>query len=147
LSAVWFGPWATPVNALLFIGLDLTARDSLHDAWKRRGLVWKMASLIVAGSLLTVALNRGAGRIALASCAAFALAAASDTLTYALLGNRMRLVRVNGSNAVSAAVDSVVFPWIAFGGFAPWVTLAQFGAKVVGGWLWSLVLMPREAAD
>lgn len=103
-----------------------------------------MATLIVAGSLLTVTLNCGAGRIALASCASFVLASSLDTVTYALLGDRAQLVRVNGSNVVSAAADSVVFPWIAFGGFAPWVTLAQFGAKALGGWLWSLVLMTQS---
>jgi len=128
------------VNAFLFIGLDLTARDRLHDAWHRRGLIWKMASLIATGSVLTVLLNRGAGRIAVASCVSFALAAVVDTLIYAVLGDRARLVRVNGSNVVSAAVDSIAFPWLAFGSVMPWVMLGQFAAKVVGGWLWSLVL-------
>ena len=136
-----------PVNAFLFIGLDLTARDRLHDAWHRRGLAWKMAALIAAGSLLTVALNRGAGRIALASCVAFSLGAVTDTLVYALLGDRARRVRVNGSNAVSAAVDSVAFPWLAFGSLMPWVTLGQFIAKVFGGWIWSLILFRGDADD
>jgi len=49
-------------------------------------------------------------------------------------------VRVNGSNVVSAAVDSVVFPTLAFGSFLPWVILGQFLAKVAGGAVWSLIL-------
>lgn len=141
LSVAHFGAWIAPINAFLFIGLDLTARDRLHDVWHRRGLAWKMATLIIAGSVLTVMLNRGAGRIALASCLAFALAAISDTLVYALLGQRTRLMRVNGSNIVSAAVDSMAFPWLAFGALMPWVVFWQFVAKVGGGWLWSLALM------
>jgi len=145
LSAAHFGAWSLPINAFLFIGLDLTARDRLHDAWKGRGLVWKMAALIASGSLLTVALNRGAGQIALASCIAFALCAATDTVVYTLLGSRAWRVRVNGSNVVSAAVDSVAFPWLAFGAVMPGVMLAQFAAKVAGGWLWSLWLVGRVA--
>jgi hypothetical protein len=47
LSVAYFGPASTIVNAFLFIGLDLTARDRLHDAWHGRGLAWKMTLLII----------------------------------------------------------------------------------------------------
>ena len=49
------------------------------------------------------------------------------------------LQRSNGSNVASAAVDSLVFPWIAFGGFQPVVTGLQFLAKVLGGAAWAWV--------
>jgi hypothetical protein len=140
LLAAWLGPAATIVNAAVFIGLDLTSRDRLHEAWRGRGLVWKMGALIVAGSLLSWLLNRGAGSIALASLVAFGAAASVDTLVYHLLRGRAHLVKVNGSNLVSAAVDSLVFPTLAWGGFLPWVTLGQFAAKVVGGAVWSALL-------
>jgi hypothetical protein len=139
-----FGPAVTIINAFAFIGLDLTARDHLHDAWHGRGLVPKMATLIAAGSLLSWLLNRNAGPIALASFAAFACAAAADTLAYALLGGRARLLKMNGSNLVSAAVDSVTFPALAFGfPLLVGVMLGQFAAKVGGGFVWSLVLARR----
>ena len=136
-----FGPAVTAINAFLFIGLDLTARDRLHDAWKHDRLWLRMAALIAAGSALTVALNWGAWQIALASFVAFACAGAVDTLVYHALGERARLVRVNGSNIVSAAVDSAVFPLLAFG-WPPLllVMVGQFVAKAAGGFLWSLVL-------
>jgi len=38
------------------------------------------------------------------------------------------------------AVDSLVFPTIAFGAFLPAVIALQFVAKVGGGALWSLAL-------
>lgn len=140
LLVVAFGPSITIVNAFLFIGLDLTARDHLHEAWHRRGLIWKMALLIGAGSLLSWFLNRDAGRIALASFAAFACAGTADAIAYSLLGDRTRLLKINGSNVVSAGMDSVIFPALAFGFPLLWgVMLGQFVAKVAGGFVWSLV--------
>ncbi len=134
------GPASAVVVAFLFIGLDLTARDHLHDAWHGEGLLWKMAALIAAGSLLSWLLNRDAGPIAVASFVAFASAATVDTLVYHLLRRYPRWLRINGSNVPSAAVDSIVFPVLAFGGF-PWpIILGQFLAKTLGGFLWSLVL-------
>lgn len=140
LTVAWWGPQMTIVNAFLFIGLDLTARDKLHDAWHGDGLVWKMATLIATGSVLSWLLNRDAGQIAIASFAAFAAASIVDTLAYHLLRHRVWWQRVNGSNVLSAAVDSLVFPTLAFGAFMPLIVLGQFAAKVAGGAVWSWVL-------
>lgn len=125
------------VNAFLFIGLDLTARDKLHAAWDGRRLVLKMGALVLAGSLLTWVLCGAAGRIALASVVAFALAATVDALVY----HRTRSVLV--SNVASGLVDSVVFPTLAFGAFMPLVVGGQWLAKVAGGWLWWRVLRQK----
>lgn len=140
LSVATFGPSVTIVNAFLFIGFDLTARDRLHEHWEGRQLVARMAALIAVGGLLSWLVNGAAGPIALASTVAFTLAAIVDGLVYALLGERTRLVRINGSNVVSAAVDSLTFPTLAFGGFLPLIVLGQFAAKVAGGLVWSLIL-------
>jgi len=130
----------TILNAFLFIGLDLTSRDYLHEAWHGRGLLWKMALLIAVGSLVTFILNRDAGQIALASFVAFASAAIVDSVSYHLLRDKEYLVKINGSNVTSALVDSIVFPTVAFGVFMPLIILGQFAAKVGGGFLWSLLL-------
>lgn len=143
LTVAWFGPSVIIINAFLFIGLDLTARDKLHEAWDNKGLIWKMGLLILAGSVISYALNKDAGRIAIASFSAFALAAVADTIIYHLLRDKIRLVKVNGSNLVSAGVDSIVFPTIAFGVFMPWIVLGQFVAKVLGGFVWSLILFRK----
>ena len=135
-----FGPRVTVINAFLFIGLDLTARDGLHDAWGGRGLFWKMAALIATGSALSFWINRDAGRIAVASLVSFALAGGMDALIYQRLRNYAWIKRVNGSNILSALVDSVTFPTLAFGAFLPLVVLGQFTAKVFGGFIWSLLL-------
>lgn len=139
-----YGPAVTVVNALVFIALDLSSRDALHEAWAGRGLAWKMAGLIAAGSALSYALNRAAGPIALASLIAFAASATVDALVYGALGGRPRLARMNGSNIASAAVDSVLFPLLAFGLPLLWpIVLGQLVAKVAGGALWAWLLTRR----
>lgn len=140
LSVALFGPAVTILNAFLFIGLDLVARDKLHDAWHGRRLWLKMAALIASGSLLSWLINRNAGPIALASLVAFASAATVDAITYHLLGGHPRWLRVNGSNVPSAAVDSLIFPYLAFGGWLWPIVLGQFVAKVAGGLFWSFIL-------
>jgi len=143
LSSAHFGPSASIVNAFLFIGLDLTSRDKLHDLW-RGHLLRNMAALIMAGSLISWVLNHGAGRIAIASMVAFAVAAVADAVVYHLLKEKSYLVRVNGSNVIGAALDSLIFPTIAFGGFMPLVTMGQFAAKVAGGFIWGWILKSRD---
>jgi len=144
LSSAHFGPSASVVNAFLFIGLDLTSRDKLHEAWQGRGFIWKMGLLIATGSVLSWLINRNAGMIAVASFVAFACAAIVDTVIYQILHKRSYMVKVNGSNVFSALVDSLVFPTIAFGGFMPLVTLGQFVSKVAGGFIWAIILKRKK---
>lgn len=145
LLVAQFGPAITIFNAFVFIGLDLSTRDSLHERWQGRSLWLKMALLIGAGSILSALLNWQAAPIALASFVAFAAAGIADTAVYLMLGDKSRLVKMNGSNAVSAAVDSVIFPAIAFGLplLIP-IMAGQFVAKVVGGFVWSLILKGKS---
>lgn len=142
--AAWRGT-VVLVNGFILVALDLVARDRLHDVWKDR-LALRMGLLILAGSVLSYAVNAGALPIALASCAAFGMSAAVDALVYSLLSRHPWLIRANGSNVVSAAVDSVVFLSIlASYGLLPWQAVAplivgQWVAKTLGGALWSMVL-------
>jgi queuosine precursor transporter len=140
-----FGPAISILNAFVFIALDLTARDRLHEAWRGEGLAWKMAALIGAGSALSYLLNVNTGPIALASFVAFGVAATLDALCYHLLRGRDYLVKVNGSNVVSAAADSLFFPLLAFGLPLLWpVVVGQFIAKVFGGFLWAWMFRAKS---
>lgn len=139
-----FGAGMSVINAFLFIGLDLTARDKLHDAWHGNGLVWKMGLLILAGSVLSWAVNHNAGSIALASFISFACAAMIDTVVYHVLRKKSFVIKANGSNVFSALTDSIIFPTIAFGGFLPLITLGQFIVKVLGGALWAHILSRKK---
>jgi len=143
LSVAYFGVGATIINAFLFIGLDLTSRDKLHDAWKGNNLLIKMGLLIASGSLLSWVMNKNAGMIAIASFVSFVIAGVIDTIVYHFLFNKSKMIKINGSNIFSALADSIVFPTIAFGVFMPIVILGQFIAKLTGGFVWSLLLTKK----
>ena len=137
-----YGPSVTIINAFLFIGLNLTARDTLHDLWSDN-LKRNMSLLIIAGSLLSWAM--GAGQIALASGLAFAASETVDSIAYHMLKGKYKLVQINGSNVFSAAVDSLIFPVLAFGFPVLWLIVAgQFAAKVLGGFVWSVIINRNE---
>lgn len=135
LIVATLGPLVSPINAFFLIGLDLTLRDWLHVRMRP----WQMAALISVSGALTYALNPAAGAIAVASACAFSAAALVDWIVFIKLrGSWLR--RANGSNVAAAAVDSIIFPTLAFGALLPHIVLMQFAAKVAGGAVWSMVL-------
>lgn len=135
LSVAAFGPWVSPINAFFLIGLDLALRDWLHVRLR----VWQMGTLIAGTGALTYLLNPAAGMIAFASSVAFTSAAIVDWGVFSKMSGSW-LRRANGSNVAGAAVDSLVFPTIAFGALMPHIVLAQFAAKVAGGALWAWII-------
>jgi hypothetical protein len=146
LSVATFGPWISPLNAFLFIGLDLSLRDHLHDKWRGDGLWLRMPALILAAGIISFLLNPAAGMIALASFVAFLVAGLVDAVVYHQMRHAPFLLRSNGSNMAGALADSLIFPTLAFGGFLPAIVALQFVAKVGGGFVWSLLLRRREVA-
>lgn len=134
----WLGPWFSPVNALLLIGLDLTLRDVMQEKLSK----WMMACVIIVGGAITWVVNPAAQHIAIASAVAFLVSAMCDWMTYTALRSRPWLIRSNASNVVGAAVDSLIFPTLAFGAFMPVIILGQFVAKTLGGFVWSILLSP-----
>jgi uncharacterized PurR-regulated membrane protein YhhQ (DUF165 family) len=142
LSVAAFGPAISPVNAFFLIGLDLALRDWLHVRLK----AWQMGLLIAGTGLLTFALNPAADKIALASSVAFLSAALVDWAVFIRLpGSWLR--RANGSNVAGAAVDSLIFPTLAFGALMPHIVAMQFVAKVAGGAAWAWLLSRRQASQ
>jgi hypothetical protein len=137
LLVAWIGPWFSPINAFVLIGLDLSLRDKLHEQWKNDKLVLKMGGLIATASVVSYLWNPAAGPIALASFLAFAFAMSADTIAYHFLRDKPWMVRSNGSNVAGAAVDSITFPTIAFGGLMPEIVALQFISKICGGAIWS----------
>lgn len=129
-----FGPWVSPINSFVLIGLDLALRDWLHVRLK----LWQMGALIASTGLLTFVLNPAAGHIAVASAVAFTAAAMTDWVAFARLRGSW-ILRANGSNVAGAAVDSLVFPTLAFGVLMPHIVTLQFAAKVAGGVIWTWV--------
>ena len=130
-----YGPSISPVLAFFLIGLDLTLRDWLHVRIKAT----HMGVLIASTGVLTYVMNPAAGMIAVASSVAFTCAALVDWAAFSTIrGSWMK--RANGSNVAAAAVDSIIFPTLAFGALMPGIVLAQFAAKVCGGYMWSFLI-------
>ena len=135
LTIAAFGPWVSPINAFVLIGLDLTLRDWLHV----RVRPWQMLAVIAASGLISYLLNPAAGQIAIASAISFTLAALVDWLVFAYSKGSW-LQRAMRSNIAGAAVDSLAFPTLAFGVLMPSIVVLQFVAKVAGGALWAYAL-------
>lgn len=138
LLVAWLGPWFSVVNSFVFIGLDLFLRDRLHDQWN--GDPRKLGALIVVAGVISYLLNPATGFIAVASVVAFCASMVADAAVYQFLRDKPWLIRVNGSNAAGALVDSVLFPTIAFGSLLPTIVLMQFAAKFGGGAVWAWIL-------
>ena len=142
LLLLWLGPWFSPINGFLLIGLDLSLRDKIHEMWKGSQLWLRMGFLISTGSVVSILFNMDALMIGIASAVAFLLSGLADALVYHRLEKKKFLIKSNASNGVGALVDSIAFPLIAFG-FIPGlaaIILLQFAAKVAGGFVWSFIL-------
>lgn len=140
LITTHYGPSASIYNAFFLIGLDLVTRDRLADFWGTTRWV-KMGLLILVGSALSYAVNRDAATIAEASAIAFAAAEAVEATIYFVVRRRQWVERANIAATFGAAVDSLIFPTIAFGGVMWGITFGQFTAKLAGAFLWSLLIL------
>jgi uncharacterized PurR-regulated membrane protein YhhQ (DUF165 family) len=134
-----FGPWVSPINAFFLIGLDLALRDWLHVRLK----FWQMGALIASTGVLTFVLNPSAAHIAVASACAFTAAALVDWATFVRIRGAW-LLKANGSNIAGAAIDSLVFPTLAFGLLMPHIVAMQFIAKVAGGAVWAWIISKHK---
>jgi uncharacterized PurR-regulated membrane protein YhhQ (DUF165 family) len=130
-----FGPTITPVNAFVFIGLDLALRNWLNLQMNK----WQMGAMIFGTGVISYFLNDTMQIIAIASAVSFTLASLVDWAVFNKVTGKW-LKRANISNTAGALVDSIAFPTIAFGVLMPEIVLLQFLAKVLGGFIWTLLL-------
>jgi uncharacterized PurR-regulated membrane protein YhhQ (DUF165 family) len=98
-----------------------------------------MGCLIIGTSALTYLLNPATGMIAIASAVSFFVAALVDWSVFLKITGSW-IKRTNISNVAGAAVDSLLFPTIAFGVLMPEIIALQFVAKISGGAIWSVLL-------
>lgn len=132
-SVLTFGATITPITAFLLIGLDLTLRDVLQA----RLSPWSMLAVILGAGALTYLISNDAEGIAVASSCAFVASSLIDWAVFSALRGRSWFVRSNASNFAAAVVDSLLFPFLAFGGFFPVIFFGQLAAKFCGGMLWA----------
>lgn len=144
LSVYHYGPWISPINSFVLIGLDLALRDWLHVRLTRT----QMLALIFATGAITYALNQSAQHIVIASAAAFTLAAMADWQTFEIVrGSWLR--RSLWSNVVGAIIDTAIFSALAFWLLSPspkplevvaQIAGLQLLAKTLGGSLFSTLM-------
>ena len=142
LLIVKLGVWVSPISSFLLIGLTLVLRDWLHVRLK----AWQMGCLIFVSGLITYALNQAAAQIAIASSVSFTIAAIADWVVF-IKTTGSWFKRSNISNAAGSAIDSFLFPTMAFGVIMPEIVAAQFAAKMIGGLLWSYVFNKSKAGE
>ena len=135
LSVATWGPSVTAINAFFFIGLDLALRNWLSMRMPKP----MMLVMIVSTGALSYFINPASGIIAVASVVAFTLASITDWFIFNTCGGAW-LRRNLAGNVAGAAVDSLLFPTIAFGSLIPSIVVVQFLAKVAGGSVWGRLL-------
>lgn len=104
---VTIGPWTAP-SGVLFVGLSFSLRDGAQMALGK----WWILGAIIVGALLSYLV---APSLAWASGAAFLFGEGCDWAFYTPLVERGRVTAaVVVSNTVGAAVDTLIFLWLAF---------------------------------
>lgn len=129
---VALGPWSFTAGTYA-AGLTFGVRDALHEAGGR----WKVLAAIAVGAVLSWFV---APSLAVASGVAFLLGELADFGIYSPLRERRWTLAVVASNIVGAAVDTVVFLWIAFGAAA--LTQDAITGQMVGK---TLMVIPGVA--
>jgi uncharacterized PurR-regulated membrane protein YhhQ (DUF165 family) len=135
LLAHHFGSANTPYIAFTLVGLDLSIRDWLNVVLPR----WGMAILIPAAGATAYLIDPGVRFIATASVISFVISEWVEWGCFTWTRGTW-LSRSIRSNTVAAAVDSLIFPALAFHAWLPLICLAQFAAKTVGSSLWAFGL-------
>jgi hypothetical protein len=135
---VSISPIMVYVNALVFIGLDLTLKDKFQIS-----LPWyKILGIILLGSFLTYLLNAAFLPIAIASTAAFSAAFLVDYIVFSLLKHNV-WYRVMVSNVFGSFTDSFVFIYLAPFPFSWGFVLSVTALKIIGGVISGYILIKK----
>lgn len=143
LLVLWFGKYGLLLSSSLLIPFDFVMRCYFHERWKGATLILKLGVLILSAAVATYIINRESLPIALGSVSGFIVANIIAGMVYQSLIDKPPLYKVNGSDLVAIAVDSVVFQAVAFGVFDPWIMFGQTAIKFLGGLLWYWILFVK----
>lgn len=135
VSVSVFGVWVTPINALVLIAGDMVVRDRIqHDCGARASIL----SCLLACIITAIAMP-DSGMIAVASFTSAMVACVGSASVFRLRSGDF-YSKSMPANIAAAAIDSVLFPLIAFDAIMPGVTLAQFAAKTIGSTVILLIM-------
>jgi uncharacterized PurR-regulated membrane protein YhhQ (DUF165 family) len=123
------GQAALLLTGLILVPFDFAVRIQLQERWARSGVWIRLILLMVVGGVLTVLILPDARWVAIASVSAFVASSLAGALVYALLAHHeKRLARIASIGSM-AALDSIVFPLLAFPEVSTGLMLAQCAMK------------------
>ena len=137
------GQVALLVTGLLLVPFDFAIRVRLQEAWAGPQLWVRLLGLMLAGGVLTILALPDAGQVALASVSAFAGGSIMGALAYTGMSRWWRALARPCALGVMSAVDSMIFPMIAFEQVSVGLMVGQFFMKwlVSMGFLRSLQML------
>lgn len=138
-----FGAYALWASSFAIIPFDFIVRCILHEKWKGQELISKFFLLTFIACLITYFINKDAHNIAFASIIGFTSAQLTAGFYYQLNKGKSIFNKVNISDLIAIAADSIVFQFIAFSYLNPLITLGQIAVKFFGGLLWYYILFKR----
>jgi hypothetical protein len=134
------GQVALLLTGLVLVPLDFSIRVRLQEAWSGPGLWLRLAVLMVAGGGLTILVLPDASQVALASVSAFAAGSLLGAVVYAAALRWRTTVARGCSLGAMAAIDSVVFPMLAFEQVSGWLMVGQFLMKWLASGVFLVIL-------
>ena len=99
--------------------------------------------MIATSAAISYLLNPASGQVALAGLMAFSASTLADWWLFSSL-NGTWFRKCLGGLTLGSAIDSFLFPTLAFGEFLAEIVALQFLAKFLGGIMWAYILMPRQ---
>lgn len=135
-----FGAHGLWFSSFFLIPFDFVARCVLHETYKGSKLIFLISFLTAAAAVATVVINSDATNIAEGSVVGFIFSQILSGIFYQLTIKKDTFIKVNGSDAVGIIFDSIVFQLIAFGLIEWQVTAGQILIKILGGFLWYIIL-------
>lgn len=140
---LWMGPAGLVITALFLVPFDFVMRCFFHETMTGWRLVAWLFCLVSAAAGITIAINYRTLDIALASVVGFTCAQVAASLFYQANLRRPYWLKVNGSDLVGIAFDSLVFQAVAFGVVSWSVFAGQTAMKFAGGLAWYWLLFVR----
>lgn len=137
------GPAGLLITSFVFIPFDFILRCYVHELYRGKRLYLMLGIIVLLGGATTYILNIDAKNIAIASVCGFFSATAMGSFVYQTFIKKAAFLKVNLSDFLALALDSIVFQSIAFGQINPSLILGQLTIKFLGGLTWYYLLIKK----
>lgn len=140
LLVAHYGAQALIVTAIFIIPFDFVMRCVFHEKWSGIELVLKLGALTVVAGIITYAINRQSLDVVFGSIAGYAGAQITAGIFYQAMIRKSYLIKVNLSDLIAIATDSILFQIAAFNEVDTYITISQIALKMAGGLFWFYII-------